>query len=81
MPKHVYFPLQFRKRVVELCESGRTQCDVAKTLNITQGAVSKILCKFRTQGSVENRPKSGRPRETTLKVEKIIKMLFSKEIF
>lgn len=53
MLEHVYFSLKCRKWVGELCESGRTQSDVTKTLNINQSAVSKILCKFRTQEVVE----------------------------
>lgn len=74
-PKNVYMSVQFRQRVVELYQNGRTQCDVAKTLNISQSAVSKILCKFRTQGGVENRRKSGRPRKITPMIDKTIKRL------
>lgn len=79
MAKSNYFSPDFRKRVVELYHSGQTQVKVARAFNITQSAVSKILKKYRTMGNVINKAKSGRPRKTTLNVDKCIKRISLKD--
>ena len=54
-----------RSQIVGQLRLGETQSDVAQRFNITQGAVSKILSKYRNTGNVKNRMRTGRRRVTT----------------
>lgn len=75
MGKNKYLSEDLRNRVIELKNRGVKQCTIAKSLMISEGAVSKILKKYRTLGATTNRPKSGRPRKTTPFIEKSIKKI------
>jgi transposase len=75
MGKNKYFSNDLRNRVVEFKNQGLKQCAIAKNLRITEGAVSKILKKFRLTGSVTSALKTGRPRKTNANIDKRIKKL------
>ena len=46
--------------------------DIAKLLNVTKSVVPKILQKYVSGGDIRNAPKSGRPRKTTVTIDKTI---------
>ena len=48
--------------MVGMHAAGASQVVIAEHFKISQGAVSKVLQKFRESGEVESRPRSGRPR-------------------
>ena len=52
-------------RAIELRGLGHSQKPTAYMLGVTQGAVSKVLCRHRKTGDTTPRPRSGRPRVTT----------------
>jgi len=58
--------------VVELRRMGLAQKVIARRLRITQGAVSKILHRFRNHGSPSPRPRSGRPRVSTARDDRAL---------
>jgi transposase len=51
--------------IVALRRQGLRQKTIARRYHITQGAVSKILKRFRETGLVTSRPRSGRPLKTS----------------
>ncbi|CAJ1071528.1 paired box protein Pax-6-like [Xyrichtys novacula] len=54
-------------RIVGMRQAGAKQNAIATALGITQGAVSKILKRHRQTGVPTPRPRSGRPRKTTVR--------------
>nr|CDS27315.1 paired box protein pax 6 [Hymenolepis microstoma] len=59
-------PAATRRRIVELAQSGARPCDISRLLQVSNGCVSKILCRFHETGSI--RPKAiggSKPRVAT----------------
>ncbi|XP_072766507.1 uncharacterized protein [Anoplolepis gracilipes] len=66
--------IQLRKVVVKLSREGKTSREIsAKLLSIGKTTVNYIINKFKTTGSVADRPRSDRPRKTTARVDKLIR--------
>ncbi|KAL5103523.1 Paired box protein Pax-6 [Taenia crassiceps] len=59
-------PEATRQRIVELAQGGARPCDISRLLQVSNGCVSKILCRFHETGSI--RPKAiggSKPRVAT----------------
>ncbi|VDM31394.1 unnamed protein product [Hydatigera taeniaeformis] len=59
-------PESTRQRIVELAQGGARPCDISRLLQVSNGCVSKILCRFHETGSI--RPKAiggSKPRVAT----------------
>ena len=54
-----------RLRAIGMLESGRRHADVAVQFGVSRVTVRRFAGRYRTSGSVANRPRSGRPRVTT----------------
>lgn len=54
-----------RNQIVGMHLSGESCQNISNRFNIERSNVHKILKKYNTHGTVEDRPKSGRPRKTT----------------
>lgn len=52
-------------RIVGMLESGRSQTEVSRILNVNQSVISRLWQRFQRTGDVTRRPVSGRPRVTT----------------
>ena len=62
-------PDSTRQRIIELAHSGARPCDIARILQVSNGCVSKILCRYYETGSI--RPKAiggSKPRVATREV-------------
>ena len=70
MPKRRNLTIEKRSSVVTLCDEGYSQRNIAKKLKISLCAVQSILKKKRETGTVADRPRSGRPRATTNRVDR-----------
>ncbi|CAJ1071497.1 hypothetical protein CRYPA_288 [Xyrichtys novacula] len=62
-------------RIVGMRQAGAKQNAIATALGITQGAVSKILKRHRQTGVPTPRPRSGRPRKTTVREDRYLHRL------
>ncbi|KFM69679.1 Transposable element Tc1 transposase, partial [Stegodyphus mimosarum] len=52
-------------RIAGMLESGRSQAEVSRILNVNQSVISRLWQRFQRTGDVTRRPVSGRPRVTT----------------
>lgn len=64
--------LEKRIQCVTLCEEGYTQREVADRLQCSQSAVSMAVNRQQQTGSHSNRPKSGRPRVSTAREDRVL---------
>ena len=78
MPKHTN--IQIREAVISLSEQGKASREIAAVLKIGKSTVNRIIEKFTTTKSLSDLPRSGKPRKTTLRVDKIIKRKSTKGV-
>lgn len=71
MPKHTN--LQLREAVINLYQSGKVSREIANSLLINKSTVNRMIAKYKLTNSLADKPRSGRPRKTTKRVDKIIK--------
>lgn len=72
---------QIRWLIVDRMQNGLSQSDVSKQLEIGQTTVRKIWLKFVDTGSIDNRPRSGRPMKTTIRERRSLCRLSKKDPF
>jgi transposase len=65
------------KVAIDLFKNGEKISDIARVLQQPKSTISDIIKRFREAGTVENRPRSGRPRAMDdsdyRQLEKIVK--------
>lgn len=71
-PKRKEYPVAFRESVVDALRKGRSQAQTARDFNISRQLVSLWNRKYKINLHVENKPRSGRPRKTTAKQDRLI---------
>lgn len=71
MPKHTN--IQLRETVINLSLQGKVSREIAKCLLIDKSTVNRIIAKYKSTNSLVDKPRSGRPRKTTKRVDKMIK--------
>ena len=59
-------------RIVGMRDGGMKQADIARVLNVSQSVVSRLLKKHRETGSVKDRKRSGRPKATTPRQDRLL---------
>lgn len=65
--------LQLRKAVLRLSKQGKKSREISCLLSIGKTTVNNIISKFKATQSLDNLPQSGRPRKTSLRVDKVIR--------
>uniref|UniRef100_A0A3B1JWP7 Transposase Tc1-like domain-containing protein n=1 Tax=Astyanax mexicanus TaxID=7994 RepID=A0A3B1JWP7_ASTMX len=66
--------LETKERIVKLLEEGNSSRMVAKDVGCSQSAVSKIWTKYKQHGMVVKAKRTGRPRKTSKRQDKQLKM-------
>ena len=66
---------EIRRQVVHLCANGLSTRAIASIIAANQSTVSRILKRHRETGSVEKKPRSGRPRKSTPRDDRHLKAL------
>jgi transposase len=54
--------IALKKVVVQLYQNGEKIADIAQAVNKSLSSIYRVIRKFQNSGSLENRPRSGRPR-------------------
>ncbi|KAK2575431.1 hypothetical protein KPH14_000807 [Odynerus spinipes] len=65
--------VEIRKRVIRLSAAEKRSREIASILSIGKSTVNDIIKKYRAGYSVQDRPRSGRPRKPTERINRIIK--------
>ena len=64
-----------KRHIVALHEDGQSCKKVANTLKLSCSTVAKIILRFKSAGSNQNRPQVGRPKKLSARAERHIQML------
>ncbi len=72
MPKGRNFSVEVRSTVVTLSEEGYSQRAIAARLKVSLCAVQNILTKKEETGSVRDKPRSGRPKQTSSREDRLL---------
>ncbi|XP_069669962.1 uncharacterized protein [Periplaneta americana] len=72
MPKQKEYSVDVRQAVLNALKKGKSQSSVAKDFGISQQLVSVWSRRHKQEGSVDNKPRSGRPRKTTVSEDRMI---------
>lgn len=75
MGKNPEIPVAVRKRLVQLVQAGTPMAQVAKQLSVSRSSVWRAVQRFRKEGSMNTLPRSGRPRMTTEREDRILRRL------
>ncbi|KAK3540766.1 hypothetical protein QTP86_001598 [Hemibagrus guttatus] len=70
MPRSKEIQKQMRKKVIEICQSGKGYKAISKALGLLRTTVRAIIYKWRKHGTVENLPRSGRPTKITPRAQR-----------
>ena len=70
-----------RNQIVGMHLSGRSCRDIASSFPTSKSSVHKVLQKFATDGTVNDRPRSGRPKKTTANEDQRILQLHEEHPF
>lgn len=62
-----------RERAIGMADMGASQQQIARAYNCSQAAISRLLGRYRQTGRTQDRPRSGRPRVTTLAEDRYIR--------
>lgn len=71
MPR--YTNIQVRENIIRLSNEGKSSREIALIMNVGKTTVNDLIKKFRTGDGLQDRPKSGRPRKTSQRIDNAIK--------
>ncbi|KAJ9066543.1 hypothetical protein DSO57_1039694 [Entomophthora muscae] len=81
MAKTREIPEYIRRKVIKAREAGLSYRKIGSQLKIGAETGREIYQKFQEINSVKNRPRSGRPRKTTARVDQFIIRIVSNDQF
>lgn len=73
MPKRKEYSVDMREAVIRALNEGRTQISVSRDFGISRQLVSVWNRRYKDVDEVYNKRRSGRPRKTTIREDKLIK--------
>lgn len=73
MPKRKEYSIEMREAVIRALKEGRTQISVSRDFGISRQLVSVWNRHYKVRGDVHNKSRSGRPRKTTIREDKLIR--------
>ena len=62
-----------RARVLAMLECGRTQEQVARRFNVLRSTIPRLVRRVRVTGTFADRPRSGRPRVTSVRQDNFVR--------
>jgi transposase len=72
-PKFKFLSAEERVRVVVLSEEGYSSTQIAAKVGCNQSTVSRILQKKKVTGDTKDRPRSGRPRKSSYRQDRVLR--------
>lgn len=69
-----YIPSPLKESIVHAARTGARVCDIARTFGKSRSTVTNILKRYDARGTVRRMNKPGRPRKTTQKDDRFIKL-------
>ena len=69
----------FKRHIVALHKDGQDYKKIDNTLKLSWSPVAKIIQRFKSAGSTQNRPRVGRLKKLTARAERYIQMLSLKD--
>ena len=73
MPRGIPISKELKQKVVNAFLAGKKQAAISRQFVLPRYSVSKIILCYNERGYLENLPKSGRPRKTTIWIDRRIK--------
>ena len=70
-----------RERAVGMFQAGMTQIEIANHFNCSRMTIYRLLVRVRATGTTSDRPRSGRPGETTLRQDRHITLIHLRNRF
>ena len=70
-----------RERAIGMLAAGMTQVQVANHFNVSRMTIARLKTRLRDTGTTNDRPRSGRPRETTLRQDRHIRIIHLRNRF
>ena len=70
-----------RARVLAMLECGRTQEQVARRFNVSRSTIRRLVRCVRVTGTYADRPRSGRPRVTSVRQDNFIRQRHLRDRF
>lgn len=80
MPKSKEYSSDFKKAVINALKQGLKQTEVARIFKVSRQLVSVWNKIYNKRKTVENKPRSGRPKKTSYKIDRIIKKLSTSDV-
>ena len=68
-----------KRHIVALHEDGQGYKKIANTLKLSCSTIAKIIHRFKSAGSTQNRPRVGCPKKLSARAERYIQMLSLKD--
>ena len=70
-----------KERAIAMLSAGMTQVQIANNFNVSRMTIARLKTRLRDTGTTNDRPRSGRPRETTLRQDRHIRIIHLRNRF
>lgn len=73
MPRGINLSNQVKQLIIKKYQEGVKQVDIASQLKLNKSVVCKQIKLYQVRGSIESKPKPGRPRKSGAATDKLIR--------